>query len=1159
MFIDRDHLMVDRLRQAIVRSPVTVASNITVQAAIACIGGVCGHPHSDAAASCVVVVDGDRVVGILTARDIVRLSAHRYPLDQVPIQQVMTQPVITLRESEVMDLLTPLQLLEQHQIRHLPVVDDRDRLVGLITDQSCRRALNPLELCQRTDILENRVKQLEHETSQRLQEAQRIAHLGNWNLNLQDNTLYWSDEIFRIFEINPQQFGASYEAFLQAIHPDDRDLVNAAYTQHLHDHQPYKICHRLLLPDGRIKYVQEQCETLYADDGTPILSQGTVQDITELKQAELALEQLNAELEARVAQRTAELQEREARYRALMDGASDAILLTNLHGNLLEANDKAEELLGYTRSELTTMHFTQLHCPDTLPDIIAAFERVKNHESSQALNITFRCKDGSIIPVDMTASVLEINGEMIVQGIFRDIRDRQRNEAKRQAAELALQQSEAKYRQIFELANEGIWAIDASANTLFCNQALTNMLGTSLEEMVGTSLFDFVTAEVRPLLHDHLQQWQAGIQEQYELPLSRKDGALLFALVSASPLVNESGQFLGSIAMLTNITDRKQSENALRESEERSRQLAERETLLREITQRIRQSLDLQVIFDTACQEVRQVLHADRVGIFKFDVASGYTGGEFVAESVVDGFSSVLAVHVHDHCFGEDYAPLYSQGRYAVMPDIYALEECHTNVLTQFQVKANLVMPLICGEVLWGLLCIHQCTRPRHWQQSDIDLGHQLTNQLAIAIQQVRLVEQLQQELKERQQAQQQLTERNQELARATRLKDEFLANMSHELRTPLNAILGMTEGLQEGVFGPINDQQTESLHTIETSAVHLLSLINDILDVAKIESGQIELECTSIPVAPLCSSSLAFIKQQALKKSIQIKTHLPANLPNLLVDERRTRQALINLLTNAVKFTPEGGRITLTVSLQSGTPIAQPQFLRIAIADTGIGIAPDNLEKLFRPFVQIDSTLSRQYSGTGLGLSLVKQIAELHGGQVALTSELGVGSCFTIDLPCDPNAPITVPREPLLVPREPIIPPQLEPDHATPSPLILLAEDNEANINTVSGYLKAKGYRLSLAKTGLEAIDIAQADHPDLILMDIQMPGMDGLEAMQHIRRLPGLHNVPIIALTALTMAGDRDRCLAAGANEYLAKPVKLRQLVATIQQFLHHPEPTL
>jgi len=397
----------------------------------------------------------------------------------------------------------------------------------------------------------------------------------------------------------------------------------------------------------------------------------------------------------------------------------------------------------------------------------------------------------------------------------------------------------------------------------------------------------------------------------------------------------------------------------------------------------------------------------------------------------------------------------------------------------------------------------------------------------------------------------------NAELIRSNRLKDSFLANMSHELRTPLNAILGMTEGLQEGILGTLNKQQLKALQTVERSGSHLLALINDILDLAKIEAGQVQLDCNPTPVAPLCQSSLAFVKQQALKKRIQLQVRLSPHLPSLMIDERRIRQVLINLLSNAVKFTPEAGKVTLEARLESAphspdSTDPTPYVVRFTVIDTGIGIAPEHLATLFRPFTQIDNGLNRQYDGTGLGLALVKQTVELHGGQVGVSSEVNLGSRFWIDLPClaPPVAEIaTLSNGAADLPSDLT---SLESKEIKLNPLILLVEDDAANISTISSYLNAKGYRMVVTHHGQEALDWLELQQPDLILMDIQMPGIDGLEAIRQIRANPTFQELPIIALTALAMTGDRERVLAAGATDYCTKPVKLKQLAGVIQDLL-------
>ena len=397
---------------------------------------------------------------------------------------------------------------------------------------------------------------------------------------------------------------------------------------------------------------------------------------------------------------------------------------------------------------------------------------------------------------------------------------------------------------------------------------------------------------------------------------------------------------------------------------------------------------------------------------------------------------------------------------------------------------------------------------------------------------------------KQLQNSYEQLAMSNAELARATRLKDEFLANMSHELRTPLNAILGFSESLQEGVFGGISEKQRKPLRTIEKSGEHLLSLINDILDLAKIESGKLSIDKDSISLISLCESSLNFIRQQAFKKQIKVQFTPPTLIADFFADERRLRQILINLLNNAVKFTPNGGEVSLEVSLDCF--LDQP-ILNFMIKDTGIGIAKEDLPKLFQSFVQIDSRLARQYEGTGLGLALVERLAKLHGGRVSVSSNVGQGSCFAVHLPYFPVSVINA-TPTLASTRET----EVNFPASIKSALILLVEDNLNNAQTISTYLEHKGYRLMCACNGQEALEIIQQSKPDLILMDVQMPIMDGLEATRQIRSNPKFSQIPIIALTALAMPGDRDQCLAAGMNDYLSKPIRMKKLMTLIEQNL-------
>jgi PAS domain S-box-containing protein len=417
-------------------------------------------------------------------------------------------------------------------------------------------------------------------------------------------------------------------------------------------------------------------------------------------------------------------------------------------------------------------------------------------------------------------------------------------------------------------------------------------------------------------------------------------------------------------------------------------------------------------------------------------------------------------------------------------------------------------------------------------------------------------------DITKRKQAEQELQQRRAELsaanvalAKAARLKDEFLASMSHELRTPLTGILGLAEALQEQVYGPLNDKQLRSLQTIQESGLHLLELINDVLDLSKIAAGQLDLQMERCPVADVCQSSLQLIREMAHRKGQQVSFTIQPPAIDLCADARRLRQMLFNLLGNAVKFAPSGGRLGLEVEGDEEAGV-----VRFHVWDTGIGIAAEDLPKLFRAFTQLDSRLTRHYSGTGLGLSLVQRMADLHGGSMSVESNPGQGSRFTLTLPWRMTAANTLAKPEIQGPLSDTPAQGSAAERTDGNYLILVVDDNQINLDTYSAYLQAKGYRVAAARLGSEVLAMVAELKPDLLLLDVQMPGMDGLALMQCLRSDAdrGIAAIPVIALTALTMPGDRERCLAAGANAYLSKPVNLAQLLHTVAtQLVQNPAP--
>lgn len=385
-------------------------------------------------------------------------------------------------------------------------------------------------------------------------------------------------------------------------------------------------------------------------------------------------------------------------------------------------------------------------------------------------------------------------------------------------------------------------------------------------------------------------------------------------------------------------------------------------------------------------------------------------------------------------------------------------------------------------------------------------------------------------------------------LIQSANVREEFLAAMSHELRTPLNAVLGLAEMLLEGIHGELTPPQAHSVQTIEESGRHLLELISDILEASTIEASTVELRRSWVDVESLVDTVKRRYAAAAARKRLRLTFEVAQGLKPLWADERRLQQMLSNLVSNAIKFTPEAGEVHVRVR-----PDAHETALTISVQDTGIGIADADIQRLFEPFVQLETGLDRRYGGTGLGLSLVRTLAELHGGEVSVDSTPGRGSTFQLTLPHSDAHTADSGPPPTRVGSSRVGPG----NRLGPAPLVLVAEDNETNFELLDAYLTAQGYRVAHAADGIEAVAKGRSLRPDLVLMDIQMPGMDGLQATRLLRAEADLKvaRVPIVAVTAMALPGDRERCMDAGVDGYLAKPVSLHALTATIARLIAGP----
>jgi PAS domain S-box-containing protein len=956
-----------------------------------------------------------------------------------------------------------------------------------------------------------------HSDAERLSLALAAANLGDWTWDAATDLVTFSDRAAEIFQI-PSGPHMTWTAMRALLHPEDTDQARAAVEHALQTRTDYGTEYRLVNGTGE-RWVSARGRGVYGQHGSVIGMLGVVQDITEQVHNRETLRR-----------NTDSARESEERYRAFIRNSAEGIWRLEFSPPIdtsLPVEDQVSAAYAngrFAECNLVMAQMYQLHSPEDLVGKTLDFMLPFSDSEARAylasiIKAGYRASEVESKEHDAEGRVKHFSSSMtgvVTGGQLHRIWGSQRDISDRKEAEHA----QAYLAAIVGSADDAIIAKDLNGIIQSCNPAAERVFGYPASELVGRPVRMLIPQDRQSEEDNILARLRRGERfEHFETVRLRKDGQPIDVSLTISPVLDATGTIIGASKIARDITALKKADG------DRVRLLEESAAItaaLNDVGAIVASDLDrekvVQAVTDTATE-----LTTAEFGAFFYNVSN--SAGESYTLYTISGVPREAFSRFPMPRNTEVFEPTFKgtavvrsgditkDRRYGHNPPYHGMPSGH------LPVRSYLAVPVRgrSGHVIGGLFFGH--SQPDRFAEIHERLAVGIAAWAAVALENARMYAAAQE---------------------ASRLKDDFLASLSHELRTPLNAILGYARMLRTGILAP--ERHEKAVETIERNATSLTQIVEDVLDISRIVSGKIRLNVQPVEFPDIVRAAVDGVAPAADAKGVRLETVLDPQAAPVSGDPERLQQILWNLLSNAVKFTGRGGKVQIRLERVNS-------HLEFSVSDTGIGIAPEFLPHVFERFRQADAGIARERGGLGLGLSIAKQLAEMHGGTIeAASGGPGQGATFCLKMP-------------LMI----VHPRRDEPDRVHPRyssgpgtiPLpglhgvhVLAVDDDKDALSLLSELLDAAGARVTTAGSAAEAMRHLDSDPPSVLVSDLGMPHVDGFQLLEQVRRHrnPVVRRLPAAALTAYARSDDRMKALQAGFQIHLAKPIDPAELVTTI-----------